>query len=174
MLHLQVVEDLLPPGKAKEKLEQTLELADQAIAEGRDAVSDLRSSATTTNDLAQALRTACDELATPDTAAFQVTVEGPARGSCIRSFATSFTASLAKPCEMLSPTPGRSILKRTSSTQNVCSACEFGMTGRALNQQRWKRAGPAIMACQECANALDKSARSSRSGAALGRALRST
>ena len=79
MLHLQVVEDLLPPGKAKEKLEQTLELADQAIAEGRDAVSDLRSSATTTNDLAQALRTACDELATPNAAAFQVTVEGPAR-----------------------------------------------------------------------------------------------
>jgi signal transduction histidine kinase len=79
MLHLQVVDDLLPPGKAKEKLEQTLERADQAIAEGRDAVSDLRSSASTTNDLAQALRTACDELATPGAAAFQVTVEGPAR-----------------------------------------------------------------------------------------------
>jgi signal transduction histidine kinase len=79
MLHLQVVDNMLPPGKAKEKLEQTLERADQAIAEGRDAVSDLRSSATTTNDLAQALRTACNELATPDAAAFQVTVEGPTR-----------------------------------------------------------------------------------------------
>ena len=79
MLHLQVVENLLPPGKAKEKLEQTLKRADQAIAEGRDAVSDLRSSATTTNDLAQALRAACNELATPNAAAFQVTVEGPAR-----------------------------------------------------------------------------------------------
>jgi signal transduction histidine kinase len=76
MLHLQVVENLLPPGKAKEKLEQTLERADQAIAEGRDAVSDLRSSATTTNDLAQALRAACNELATPGAAAFEVTVEG--------------------------------------------------------------------------------------------------
>ena len=79
MLHLQVVDNLLPPGKAKDKLEQTLERADQAIAEGRDAVSDLRSSATTTNDLAQALRTACNEMATPDAAAFQVTVEGPPR-----------------------------------------------------------------------------------------------
>jgi signal transduction histidine kinase len=79
MLHLQVVDNLLPPGKAKDKLEQTLERADQAIAEGRDAVSDLRSSATTTNDLAQALRTACNELATPDAAAFEVTVEGPTR-----------------------------------------------------------------------------------------------
>ncbi len=79
MLHLQIVDDLLPSGKAKEKLEETLELADQAIAEGRDAVYDLRSSATTTNDLAQAVRTLCDELATADPAAFQLTVEGEPR-----------------------------------------------------------------------------------------------
>jgi signal transduction histidine kinase len=79
MLHLQVVNDLLPPGKAKEKLEQTLERADQALTEGRDAVSDLRSSATTTNDLAQAVRALCNELATPDGATFAVTVEGPSR-----------------------------------------------------------------------------------------------
>ncbi len=50
MLRLQVVDDLLPPGKAKEQLEQSLERADQAIAEGRSAVYDLRSSATTAND----------------------------------------------------------------------------------------------------------------------------
>jgi signal transduction histidine kinase len=56
MLHLQVVDDLLPQGNAKDELEQTLERADQAIAEGRTAVYDLRSSATTTNDLAQAVR----------------------------------------------------------------------------------------------------------------------
>jgi len=79
MLHLQIVDDLLPSGRAKEKLEETLELADQAIAEGRDAVYDLRSSATTTNDLAQAVRTLCDELATADPAAFQLTVEGEPR-----------------------------------------------------------------------------------------------
>ena len=79
MLHLQVVDDLLPSGEAREKLEQTLELADRAIAEGRDAVYDLRSSATTTNDLSQAVRALCDELATPDAAAFQLMVEGPPR-----------------------------------------------------------------------------------------------
>ena len=56
MLHLQVVDDMLPQGKAKVELEKTLERADAAIAEGRTAVYDLRSSATTTNDLAQAVR----------------------------------------------------------------------------------------------------------------------
>jgi signal transduction histidine kinase len=79
MLQLQVVDNLLPPGRAKEKFEQTLERADQAIAEGRDAVSDLRSSATTTNDLALAVRTLSNELATPDGAAFELTVEGVSR-----------------------------------------------------------------------------------------------
>jgi signal transduction histidine kinase len=79
MLHLQIVDNLLPSGKAKDKLEETLELADQAIAEGRDAVYDLRSSATITNDLAQAVRTLCDELATPEASAFQLTVEGAPR-----------------------------------------------------------------------------------------------
>jgi signal transduction histidine kinase len=79
MLHLQVLDDLLPPGIAKEKLGQTLERADEALTEGRDAVSDLRSSATTTNDLAQAVRTLCNELATVDGAAFALTVKGPSR-----------------------------------------------------------------------------------------------
>jgi signal transduction histidine kinase len=79
MLRLQVVDDMLPSGKAKEALEQTLERADQAIAEGRDAVYDLRSSPVTTNDLAQALRLLGDELAPPDAAAFRLVVEGPAR-----------------------------------------------------------------------------------------------
>jgi signal transduction histidine kinase len=79
MLHLQTVDDLLPSGEAKEKLERTLERADQAIAEGRDAVYDLRSSATTTNELSQAVRALCDELTTPDAASFQLRVEGAPR-----------------------------------------------------------------------------------------------
>ena len=56
MLRLEVVNELLPQGKAKGELEQTLERADQAIAEGREAVYDLRSSAMITNDLAQAVK----------------------------------------------------------------------------------------------------------------------
>ena len=79
MLHLQVVDDLLQEGKAKEQLERSLQRADQAIAEGRRAVYDLRSSVTNTNDLAQAVKAVGDELATQDSAAFRLVVEGPAR-----------------------------------------------------------------------------------------------
>jgi signal transduction histidine kinase len=79
MLRLQVVDDLLPPGKAKEQLEQSLERADQAIAEGRSALYDLRSSATTTNDLAQAVRALGDEMATQNSTAFHLVVEGRTR-----------------------------------------------------------------------------------------------
>ncbi|MGJ5814568.1 sensor histidine kinase [Paludibaculum fermentans] len=80
MLRLQVVEDLLPPGRAKEQLEESLERADQAIAEGRKAVYDLRSSATAANDLPQAVRALGDELTTPDATAFHLLVEGSVRG----------------------------------------------------------------------------------------------
>src|SRR5207244_779837 len=58
---------------------KSLERADLAIAEGRSAVYDLRSSATAANDLAEALRTLGDELSTPDTAAFHLVVEGRQR-----------------------------------------------------------------------------------------------
>jgi signal transduction histidine kinase len=79
MLRLQVVEDSLPPGKAKEEFEQTLERADQAIAEGRSAVYDLRSSDTPTNDLPHAIRALGNELAAPDAATFHLVVEGAPR-----------------------------------------------------------------------------------------------
>ena len=79
MLRLQVVNDLLPPGKAREQLEKSLERADQAIAEGRSALYDLRSSTTTTNDLAQAVRALGDEMATQNSTAFLLVVEGRTR-----------------------------------------------------------------------------------------------
>jgi len=79
MLRLQVVDELLPEGKAKNQLEQTLQRADQAIAEGRTAVYDLRSSTTTTNDLAEAVKALGEELATPDSAAFRLEVIGASR-----------------------------------------------------------------------------------------------
>ena len=78
MLRLQVVHDLLPQGKAKDQLEQSLKRGDQAIAEGRSAVYALRSSTKTVNDLAQAVRALGEELTTQDTA-FRLVVEGPAR-----------------------------------------------------------------------------------------------
>ena len=79
MLRLQVVDDILPEGKAKHQLEQALERADQAIAEGRNAVHDLRHSPTRLNDLAPAVRALGEELATQHSASFRLLVEGTAR-----------------------------------------------------------------------------------------------
>jgi signal transduction histidine kinase len=79
MLHLQAVSRLLPEGKAKEQLEETMERADRAIAEGRNAVYDLRSSATPTNDLAEAVNAVGNELSNDNGAAFNMMVEGPTR-----------------------------------------------------------------------------------------------
>jgi signal transduction histidine kinase len=84
MFHFQAANDLLPPGKAKEALERVLDLADQAIVEGRDAIQNLRSSTTVTDDLAQAMTALGDELADAHDAAtasptFRVSIEGKAR-----------------------------------------------------------------------------------------------
>jgi signal transduction histidine kinase/ligand-binding sensor domain-containing protein len=79
MLRFQVVDDLLPPGKAKEELEATLECGDQAVTEARDAVRDLRSYTATGNDLSQALREAANDLTRETTARFRFLVEGEAR-----------------------------------------------------------------------------------------------
>jgi ligand-binding sensor domain-containing protein len=79
MLRLQVVDNLLPEGTAKSKLEKTLQLGDQAITEGRTAVYDLRSSTTTTNDLAEALTAVGEELAAIDGPNFRLEIEGAHR-----------------------------------------------------------------------------------------------
>src|SRR5256884_2271204 len=80
MLHFQTVNDLLPPGKAKEALEKVLDRADQAIIEGRNAIQDLRSSTTMTNELAQALTALGEELAVgTGSPAFLVSIEGTPR-----------------------------------------------------------------------------------------------
>ena len=79
MIHFQTVENLLPQGQAKEAFEKTLELADQAIAEGRRAVLDLRSSAATTYELSEAVKAVGKELSTDDGAEFSLVVEGRPR-----------------------------------------------------------------------------------------------
>jgi signal transduction histidine kinase len=56
-----------------------MERADRAIAEGRSAVYDLRSSATATNDLAEAVNAVGNELSNDNAAAFNLMVEGPTR-----------------------------------------------------------------------------------------------
>ncbi len=79
MLRFQIVDELLPAGKAKEELEEALERGDQAIAEGRDAIHDLRSLTVIGHDLGSAVAALGDELASQDSATFSLTVEGPPR-----------------------------------------------------------------------------------------------
>jgi signal transduction histidine kinase/ligand-binding sensor domain-containing protein len=79
MLRLQVVDEMLPPGKAKQELEETLETGDQTIVEARNAVHDLRSPTANMNDLAGALRALGQELATGHSANIRFVIEGPQR-----------------------------------------------------------------------------------------------
>jgi signal transduction histidine kinase len=84
MLHFQAVNDLLPPGQAKQALEKVLDRADQAIAEGRDAIQNLRSPTTVGSDLAEAVTALGEELAVPPSgekspAIFRVCIEGAPR-----------------------------------------------------------------------------------------------
>jgi signal transduction histidine kinase len=66
MLHFQTVSDMLSPGPAKEALEKALDRADQAILEGRNAIQNLRSSTSDTNELAEAIATLGEELGGAD------------------------------------------------------------------------------------------------------------
>src|SRR5664280_891180 len=84
LLRFQTAFQLLPerPVEAKEKLGSAIELAAEAITEGRDAVQGLRDSTTQTNDLALAVSTLGEELAADSTGhrpAFRVAVEGQSR-----------------------------------------------------------------------------------------------
>jgi signal transduction histidine kinase len=85
MLRFQSARDLLPaqPAKAVEALDGALDRADQAIAEGRDAIQSLRSSTVVSNELAQAITTFAQELTSADgetsPPTFSVSVEGSPR-----------------------------------------------------------------------------------------------
>lgn len=75
MLRLQAVHEILPPGNAKDELEQTMEIGDQAIVEGRSTVHDLRSRLVTTR-LPEAIRALADELSTGKNVSFGLRAEG--------------------------------------------------------------------------------------------------
>jgi ligand-binding sensor domain-containing protein/signal transduction histidine kinase len=83
LLRFQTVSNVLPAGEPKQKLDDAIDQAAQAITEGRDAVQGLRSSTTVTNDLAYAITTLGTELAgsesNPNAAEFHVEVEGTPR-----------------------------------------------------------------------------------------------
>ena len=80
MLHFQSASDMLSPGAPKQALEDALNHADQAILEGRNAIQNLRSSTSVTNDLAQTIAALGEELSGSGTncnsARLDVSVEG--------------------------------------------------------------------------------------------------
>ena len=85
MLHFQAVHEQMAPGEPKEALEKALKRADSAIAEGRDAIQDLRSSTALATDLAQAVAALGQEFATTHDSdsglpSFHVATEGAPRG----------------------------------------------------------------------------------------------
>ena len=85
LLRFQTASYLLPerPAEAKEKLDGAIAHAAKAITEGRDAVQGLRAWTVEPNDLAAAIRTLGDELASNSSAhqplTFSVGVEGETR-----------------------------------------------------------------------------------------------
>ena len=86
LLRFQSAAKLLPerPDEARQRLDNAIQQAAEAITEGRDAVQGLRSSAFETNDLANAIAAIAEEL-TKDTAAgespvIDLEVEGAPRG----------------------------------------------------------------------------------------------
>jgi ligand-binding sensor domain-containing protein/signal transduction histidine kinase len=84
LLQLQTVFQLMRerPMEAQERLESTIDEVAEAITEGRDAVQGLRESTVQSNDLALAISTLGEELATDSTSQrpeFRVAVEGEAR-----------------------------------------------------------------------------------------------
>jgi signal transduction histidine kinase/ligand-binding sensor domain-containing protein len=85
MLRFQSARDLLPthPAKAVEALDGALDRADQAIAEGRDAIQNLRASPVVSNELAEAITTLAQELNSANgdkgSPTFRVSVEGSPR-----------------------------------------------------------------------------------------------
>lgn len=83
LLWFRIVSNELPEGKTKQKLDSAIDLAAQAITEGRDAVQGLRSTTVVTNDLAAAVRCLAESLAPKESnqnpPLFNVTVEGASR-----------------------------------------------------------------------------------------------
>jgi len=85
MLRFQAASNMFAtrPTEAKQTLDSAIDEAAQAITEGRDAVEGLRLSTVVANDLASAINTLGEELATSEinqnSAVFQVEVEGTPR-----------------------------------------------------------------------------------------------
>jgi signal transduction histidine kinase len=87
MLRFQTVDEMLParPMDAKKALEGALDRADEAIIEGRDAITDIRATSLTSRDLAKSINALMNDLSEEPVAGnerpvtFRVLVEGVPR-----------------------------------------------------------------------------------------------
>ena len=83
MFRLQAVRQLLPPGDAAKSLDSAMQVGDQAIGEGRDAVQNMRSSSFNKRDLMTSLSALGTEFPTaidsPSNPRYRVVVEGRLR-----------------------------------------------------------------------------------------------
>ena len=158
LLRFQTASYLLPerPADAKDKLDSAIEHAAKAITEGRDAVQGLRASTVERNDLAIAIRTLGDELATDASAHqplhLQCRSRGRDRAICTRSFVTRSTRLRRKPFGMPSGTrmPGGSRSRSATTTSNSDCACATMARGsiRRCSQTRVSRDTTDCAACR--------------------------
>jgi len=81
LIHTQAAFNQLSrrPEIASETLKEAITISEEAIAEGREAIQNMRSSTVDTNNLARALRLEGDQLAAQGSAKFRVKVEGASR-----------------------------------------------------------------------------------------------
>ena len=81
LIEMQVGYNLLSrrPEKAAEAIQKAITTSEGAIAEGRDAIQNMRSGTVAKNDLARALRLAGDEMAAEGSARFDVRAQGSSR-----------------------------------------------------------------------------------------------
>ncbi|HME06387.1 MAG TPA: two-component regulator propeller domain-containing protein [Bryobacteraceae bacterium] len=81
LIHMQAAYNLLARRReeAAEVLQQAINVSEAGIAEGREAIQNMRLSTVTKNDLARALGLAGDQLAAQSSASFDVRVEGSSR-----------------------------------------------------------------------------------------------
>jgi signal transduction histidine kinase len=178
LLRFQVVDESLPPGKAKEEFERALDLAALAITEGRDTVQGLRSSTVETNDLARAIGALGEELAgdqtNPNRAECSVEVEGTLRD--LHPILRDEVYRIAgRRCATLSGMHRRGGSRWLSgmasgSFDYVFVTMERASTRRCLRD----KPAPDTLACLACASAPNSLAVSWRSGASGNPARRSS
>ena len=81
LIHMQAAYNLLARRReeAAEVLQQAINVSETGIAEGRQAIQNMRLSTVIKNDLARAVRLAGDQIAAQGSATFEVSVEGSSR-----------------------------------------------------------------------------------------------